>query len=381
MQGAAALWRFPSPSAVWILRGRSNESQVCRSPSVSTVSTPFGSPLFGQRRVGTRDRCRSRDLLYRWSRIESSGSGAMSRVSGFFLPVILAMSLLPPLMAQQDHATLERGFQPGKLYQFGNLDAVNVFNGNLVIMLPIGPTYPLNGGLSYGLTLSYNSKIWDLTDGQGGQRARPSARSNAGSGWLVGIGHEIYEAPDGGDHRFDGIRLTDSASGACMSVATTDADRCPLYTLDGTSLRLRYFINAREIDFPDGTTRRFEKDPSSGNWRLRTIRNALGDESVSITYSQGSPPPQCVSPNSFWTITAPRQTSYVCFKDHTVSALHGPMVDKVVLRSVGGTTGSTAVYEFKYTDHTDISEPAENTEPPIDGLNNAENCFIYVCGL
>src|SRR5260370_1299511 len=85
-----------------------------------------------------------------------------------------------------------------------------------------------------------------FTGGQGGQRARPSARSNAGSGWLVGMGryissldplangHEIYEAPDGGDHRFDGIRLTDSASGACMSVATTDADRCPLYTLDGT---------------------------------------------------------------------------------------------------------------------------------------------------
>ena len=78
--------------------------------------------------------------------------------------VIAAISLLGAvsLSAQQQFPTLERGLQPGKLYQFGAIDNVNVFNGNVTIGLPVGMSYPIDGGLAYQLTLSYNSNLWDL---------------------------------------------------------------------------------------------------------------------------------------------------------------------------------------------------------------------------
>ncbi|MEA2491577.1 MAG: hypothetical protein QOH21_3369, partial [Acidobacteriota bacterium] len=50
--------------------------------------------------------------------------------------------------AQQQVPTLEKGFQADKVYQINGLDNVNVFNGNLVIAIPIGMSYPLDGGLS-----------------------------------------------------------------------------------------------------------------------------------------------------------------------------------------------------------------------------------------
>jgi YD repeat-containing protein len=305
----------------------------------------------------------------------------ISKTTRLVLPLLIAIAFPGMLFAQREQGTLERGFQPGKLYQFGDVDAVNVFNGNLVITLPIGPRYPLNGGRSYGLTLSYNSKIWELSDGVNGQRARPSARSNAGSGWLIGMGryiaanasalkssdiseNEVYEAPDGGDHAFT---QPGSDPGCVSSTLQEVANRCSMYTIDGTNLRLRYFVNAREIDFPDGTTHHFEKD-SAGFWYLRSMRNVLGNESVTISHDLVGIPPQCTAPTALWTITAPRQTSYVCFRNHEVDGQARPMVDRVVLPSV---YGSTSVYAFAYVEQTQINRPAEDTEDA-----DAANLFL-----
>src|SRR5437588_13098436 len=78
--------------------------------------------------------------------------------------VLLTILVLSPSLAhaQQQYETLQKGFQPEKLYHFNDLDQVNIFNGNLIINIPIGLTYPLNGGLTYNLVLSYNSNVWDF---------------------------------------------------------------------------------------------------------------------------------------------------------------------------------------------------------------------------
>src|SRR5205823_1753393 len=68
-------------------------------------------------------------------------------------------------LAQQQLPTLEKGIQPEKLYQFHDIDSVNIFNGNLIITLPIGLSCPLNGGATYNFVLSYNSNVWDLEPG------------------------------------------------------------------------------------------------------------------------------------------------------------------------------------------------------------------------
>ncbi|HMB53369.1 MAG TPA: hypothetical protein VKU40_08635, partial [Thermoanaerobaculia bacterium] len=78
---------------------------------------------------------------------------------------LLATSLLTafPAVAQQNPDTAG-GFEAGKVYQFGELDSVNLFNGNVTVVLPIGGSYPVNGNLGYGLTLSYNSNLWRHLD-------------------------------------------------------------------------------------------------------------------------------------------------------------------------------------------------------------------------
>ena len=75
---------------------------------------------------------------------------------------ILALLMASAAVAQEQiHPNLEQGVAPNKLYQFGNLDTVNLFNGNLMIHLPIGASYPVGPGFGYQLVLTYNSKVWD----------------------------------------------------------------------------------------------------------------------------------------------------------------------------------------------------------------------------
>src|SRR5438128_8361300 len=59
------------------------------------------------------------------------------------------------------HPNLDRGIAADKIYQFGNVDQINTFNGNVSLSIPIGGNLPASDHLSYGLTLSYNSKVWE----------------------------------------------------------------------------------------------------------------------------------------------------------------------------------------------------------------------------
>jgi len=64
------------------------------------------------------------------------------------------VSLLAALPALAQHPNLERGVAADKVYQFGNIDQINLFNGNLSLTIPIGGDRPVSERLSYGLTLS-----------------------------------------------------------------------------------------------------------------------------------------------------------------------------------------------------------------------------------
>jgi RHS repeat-associated protein len=62
--------------------------------------------------------------------------------------------------AQNQHKNQERGFSANGVYSGGDLDHINLFNGNLTVSIPIGQPYPVNGQLSYAFTLVYNSNPW-----------------------------------------------------------------------------------------------------------------------------------------------------------------------------------------------------------------------------
>jgi hypothetical protein len=124
-----------------------------------------------------------------------------------------ALTLLA-FAALAEEPGLKRGFDATKLYDFGNIDAINTFNGNLTLRIPLGPSYSVRGGLSYALTLTYNSKIWDYEERAGGIHAVPGRNANAGLGWTATLGrmlvpndtandaygHWLFGSGDGGSH-------------------------------------------------------------------------------------------------------------------------------------------------------------------------------------
>src|ERR1700756_3000120 len=197
--------------------------------------------------------------------------------SSIFILLLAAALLLVPLAAPaQVHPNLEKGFAPDKMYEFHDVDYVNLFNGNLSLTIPIGGATPVSDHLALSMTLVYNSKIWD-TATRPNLNAQvpepqtlksPSGRSNAGLGWMLTFGRLFdgggttndgdivpdnathYESPDGGD----GIFWDTLHSG---SDETAEATR--LFTRDGRYIRLTApaGLNTRSIETPDGLVRDF----------------------------------------------------------------------------------------------------------------------------
>jgi RHS repeat-associated protein len=280
----------------------------------------------------------------------------------FHACLALTLALMAATLGAQQFPTLEKGFAPDKVFQFGELDAINTFNGNLTFQIPLGPSYPVNAVLSYSLGLHYNSKAWDpeQISFDTGVRMVPNRRSNAGMGWLVSLGrlygpdspsstsiYWIYESPDGQEHRFDTkIHPSDNFAGFSAPVTAV------AYTRDGTYIRmLRKNDGTIDLEFPDGTIRTF--NASSGN--LTSIHDRFGN-AIAISYLPSIAGTPCPFPGSFaWRITDSRQarTNYVCFTRifSSPESEYEGVVDRVILAAPNSSAGSprTAVYAFNYS--------------------------------
>ncbi len=191
--------------------------------------------------------------------------------------------------AQQQDPPLERGFMPDKAFQSGDIDHVDLSSGMFSLVIPVGQDYPVDGGLSYGLKVSYHSDVWDVDTEtvacQNGvctyTRARPNRLSNAGLGFMISLGRLLdpddpwnlwggwrYVTPDGGQHLFEpGLHNGENDSNG------------PWFSRDGTYLRMKQVTSTlRTIEFPDGTSHSFtEYDVANKKWRLTGITDRFGN--------------------------------------------------------------------------------------------------------
>lgn len=289
-----------------------------------------------------------------------------SRAALLLVATLAAVSALA-----QTHPNLEKGFAADKMYQFGDVDHVNLFNGNLTLTVPLGAASPVAGKISIAPVLVYNSKLWDsntVMDYSVPEQQKlvktPTSTSNTGLGWQLSFGRLLegsttggglradhdgdilttngftYWSPDGGDHHFD----------ASLHGEVDSADQHQ-YTHDGTYLRLTK-VEAEQlcyVESPDGIVREFSSwtDGSRLRWRITKIRDALGNY-LTFDYSTALQ----------WTITDQfgRQT-YVHF----------------VAVSDGQVYSSTPAYQT-YIDYVDVPAPATG-EPPI--VRRARYNFSY----
>jgi RHS repeat-associated protein len=302
------------------------------------------------------------------------------------MAAVLALLLVVPVGAQESGGhdnTRERGFSADKVYQMGDIDSIDLATGNVVLTIPIGPSFSLNGGFSYGLKLTTNAELWNYVevpepctcqDEDGIQYyctcigAVPDVSNNVGFGWRLSLGDVIdsrdatpqnpvigsftYVSPDGGRHVFhDTLHDFEVEDGA-------------KYTRDGSYLRFRYLDNEpptndhARVEFPDGTTHLFELYEDY-KWRLLAIVDANGN-GFSVQYENQLCDDDDMMPA--WTITDNAAVGGVEYPRRQQVCLSEGLVDHVLLVAPGG---QVAKYQFRYYDSIPIQRPpAQNWSVP-----------------
>ncbi|HEX2833528.1 MAG TPA: hypothetical protein VHW00_10960 [Thermoanaerobaculia bacterium] len=197
------------------------------------------------------------------------------------LSLLFAVSLVLtfPLIAQK-HPNIELGFNAERLYQFGELDSVNLLNGNLIVQIPIGGAYASNASFSYQLTLTYNSKVWDSISGYAPNgdhymRTDPNWGSNAGIGWRLSLGR-LYQPQHPGTYTSARTNWIYESAAGDEHVFVGEDDATVLTTGDQAHLRMvRTSTTLRKIEFPNGDVHTFVKE--RGRWRLRKMADRFGN--------------------------------------------------------------------------------------------------------
>ncbi len=258
------------------------------------------------------------------------------------LPALI-LALLPVLFllfpaishGAQQHPTSERGFTPEKAYAFGDIDHVSLYNGALTLTLPIGPTYRVGRGLSYSLTLVYNSKLWDweIECGTGNcdSVAWANRDSNSGLGWQLSLGRLV---PPLTPPRNDTPRwLYISSDGSEHFFYDTLANEAPVanvyYSRDSTYLRLKKAGSQWQLEDGSGVTHTF-----NANGDLRRQEDAFGNY-LTIGYDANT-----------WDIAdSTGRTHTLTFANKLLDGAQVPHLTRANLAAFGG---QRALWNFTY---------------------------------
>lgn len=83
-----------------------------------------------------------------------------SGILNLFFQTAVVICLLASLCVAQNGST-NRGFSPGNSFSIGDLETINTTNGNLMLRFPMASLPGGRNGLSAGINLYYNSKLYD----------------------------------------------------------------------------------------------------------------------------------------------------------------------------------------------------------------------------
>ncbi len=280
---------------------------------------------------------------------------------GLALTLVATLAIAAAALADSD-PNIGRGFDPTKGFQVGDVDAINTFNGNLVVTIPIGGSYPVATGFSYSLALVFNSNAWNFVDScdtpdHCTSVAEPNPRNNAGFGWTLSLGHLespgsnainnlnrwVYVEPDGSEHPFyDRLHAGDTTQPGMQ------------FSRDGSYLRMKDLGGGQhEVDSPDGLVRTFGEDGE-----LSRIDDPFGN------YVRLDP----MSP-LLWRISDSQgRTQTVTFEQGT----NGRRIKSIQLAAFGD--NGSATWDFNYSPapvQVPRPCPSANTSPvPVDQLTS-----------
>ena len=82
--------------------------------------------------------------------------------------VLVAALLVATTAVADETPSIGRGIALDKLYQFGDVDSVDLQSGALSVAIPIGTSYPLSERFSYSFSLTHSSRAWDYLPAESG---------------------------------------------------------------------------------------------------------------------------------------------------------------------------------------------------------------------
>lgn len=330
--------------------------------------------------------------------------------------LLLTVLVAPGMHAQAfPHPNIERGFAADKTFAVGDVDSVNMFNGNMSLRIPIGPEFHVGANLSYQFALHYNSKVWDhelyppkhpdLDATHKYVEAHPEIRSNAGIGWQLHLGRLIapedptnrseereadpsfkswvYESPDGAQHEFvPKLHPGDPATGLSPCWGSRLEGLLGVqevqYTRDSTYTRMRLVRSCnpldpddasddvRMVETPDGIVREFRRLSDTYVWDLVRIRdrNLISTDTfneVTFSYQRAADDPdnRVTSVTVADSIGRSHVINYVSLGDPEYAR---EVVDSVVLDVASNASGSnqpnrTLTYDLTYIVSTSEESP------------------------
>jgi RHS repeat-associated protein len=216
--------------------------------------------------------------------------------------VLLIMACAAVTARAQNPKQPQRGFYPAGSYALSDVETINTTNGNVIFRIPLVSLPPGRGGLSAGVGLYYNSKIWETFSYEDGRFEDGSysteLRASDSGGWRYGFKYNVQlvhryqenqpahvncifnnpadtyvykvkmKFPDGSEHVFRPSGYTDSQGdnffrmrpdGWMATCGQPDSHvvstGMTYYSADGTFMRLTFG--------PDG-----DNDPSNNPWLL-----------------------------------------------------------------------------------------------------------------
>jgi RHS repeat-associated protein len=184
------------------------------------------------------------------------------------------------------------------VFHHGQVDSINLYNGQLTIPISLGPSYPVGPKLKFQAILTYNSRKWDY----GHPTIQPPdfvyqplvGNPALGQGWEFTLGAIklckqgsasgfCYFGPDGSQHMFNHGSKTGDASQLFLSGSG------PFDMWDGEGNH--YVFGWQVSGFDDNASPGYIHDFGMGRdgWYLTSVTDPFGN-SYSVSYHTAIPP-------------------------------------------------------------------------------------------
>ena len=224
--------------------------------------------------------------------------------------VLCALLLAPGSLAAQNGPDNDADAAPGytnSVFHREELDSVNLYNGQLILPIALGPSYPVGPKLRFQMSLVYNSRVDDYGAPTPSQAPPPLesfvyrplvGNSSLGIGWELSLGAikpcrhglsigQCYVAPDGSQHMFTRTQGTGKVTGDGSQYYLKGSGPYEMWDGDGN----RYLFDKQVSGFDDGPSEGYTHDFGRGRdgWYLGSLTDPHGN-GYTVTYWTGSHP-------------------------------------------------------------------------------------------